>query len=625
MNSAQILWLSVALFANSICGAADRAESTVEECSSMRRYIAVLCLLLGPAVRSVESAESLSTAPRPVATESATAANYLVENALLAEIEGDSAGREIYLQEALDHDRQNRRARWHQGYVQIDGQWASIEEATHHPAQRKNLKQYRERRAATGNAPREQFELAAWCKQRQLNDEARAHFFSALNRDASYASEAPAFGLVQHEGIWMTRAQAQRQQDLARSDRVALARWKPILARLRSQVMRGEEPAASRAREQLLAIRDPAALSAIESVFSENVPDEALLAVAMLKNIPGQRAATLLTRQSVYNADDSVRRAAAEALAPRSLYCYAPLLLAALEPRVEASFENIQQEGAATVRLTLLREGPMSNLVLNETLQVAPSIGAVNSQLAESQRSRAREQAIIAREAERAVVRVQEANARIDAHNKRVETVLANAAGATGSRPRDYWEWWYQQNDVYYPPEYPTQEYNQSRTELYGNVSECFIAGTQVWTSTGQRPIETIEIGDRVLAQDIETGELAFKPVLATSVRPPAELLKLQIGGQEFITTRGHPVWVIGAGWRMAKELSVGDRLHTATGAVEVEAIAPGPQAEAHNFVVAEFNNYFVGDIKLLVHDNSLRRHTDAALPGLVLAAEAAR
>ena len=32
---------------------------------------------------------------------------------------------------------------------------------------------------------------------------------------------------------------------------------------------------------------------------------------------------------------------------------------------------------------------------------------------------------------------------------------------------------------------------------------------------------EEIRIGDRVLAQDVETGELAYKPVLQTTIRPP--------------------------------------------------------------------------------------------------------
>ena len=55
--------------------------------------------------------------------------------------------------------------------------------------------------------------------------------------------------------------------------------------------------------------------------------------------------------------------------------------------------------------------------------------------------------------------------------------------------------------------------------------AECFAAGTLVWTKTGQRPIESLEIGDLVLAQNVDTGELAYKPVIGRTVRPPKRLV----------------------------------------------------------------------------------------------------
>lgn len=591
----------------------------------MRRSI--LLFALASALFSTTTLLSAEVRKRHSDTSSAAAAaQRFVELALHSELEGDLEGRTLYLQEALELDRDHAPARWRLGQVQIDGRWLSFEEAVDHVNREKRLVAYQRRRAETDDTPRQQFELAAWCKQQKLYDEARAHFFSALNNDQRYSAQAESFGLVQQDNIWMTREQAKRLSEQERADRIALARWKPLIARLKSQILRSDESRAAAARDELLAIRDPQAVPAIEAVFSTDNTQESLLAVAALENIPGQRAATTLTQLAVLNASPEVRQAAAEALAPRSYYCYAPLLLAALQAPLEARFETIEQAGAAVVRLTLLREGPMANVVLNETLQVAPDVGSEElggTEFAESQRSRNREQAIVNQQRAAAQARVGQVNQRIGELNHRVESVLATAAGAAGSRPRELWQWWYDHNDIYYPPEYPTVEHSETYTQLYNNVSECFVAGTPVWTATGLRPIETIEVGDRVLAQDVETGELQFKPVLATSVRPPTELLRLHISGEEFVTTRGHPLWVNGQGWRMAKELSVGDQVHTAQGAVEVESIEPGPEAEAYNFVVAELNNYFVGHVKLLVHDNSLRRHTDAVLPGLVLPAGA--
>ena len=44
----------------------------------------------------------------------------------------------------------------------------------------------------------------------------------------------------------------------------------------------------------------------------------------------------------------------------------------------------------------------------------------------------------------------------------------------------------------------------------------CFGAGTLVQTLGGPQKIESIAVGDRVLAQNIDTARLSFQPVLAT-------------------------------------------------------------------------------------------------------------
>jgi hypothetical protein len=138
-----------------------------------------------------------------------------------------------------------------------------------------------------------------------------------------------------------------------------------------------------------------------------------------------------------------------------------------------------------------------------------------------------------------------------------------------------------------------------------------------VWTKIGQRPIETLEIGDLVLSQNVDTGQLAYKPVIGRTVRPPSAIMKLSVGGEEIQATRGHPFWVAGAGWRMAKEIEGGAVLHGITCAPRIEAVETAIDAEAFNLIVADFNTYFVGDSGVLVHDNTPRKPTRATLPGL--------
>ena len=68
----------------------------------------------------------------------------------------------------------------------------------------------------------------------------------------------------------------------------------------------------------------------------------------------------------------------------------------------------------------------------------------------------------------------------------------------------------------------------------------------------------------------------------------------------------------------MAKELQVGDRLHSVAGTATVEGITEFPEREAYNLVVQDFATYFVEQPRLLVHDNTARQVTAALVPGLV-------
>jgi hypothetical protein len=145
----------------------------------------------------------------------------------------------------------------------------------------------------------------------------------------------------------------------------------------------------------------------------------------------------------------------------------------------------------------------------------------------------------------------------------------------------------------------------------------CFPQGTLVRTQTGPQPIEEIRAGDLVLSQDVESGELAYKPVLKTTVRPPCGILRLEIDDEAIAVTRGHPFWVSGIGWRMAKRLEVGQLIHGVRGSQPIRRLEKEPDQAAYNLVVGDFNTYFVGESGILVHDNTYRRPTTSLVPGL--------
>jgi hypothetical protein len=222
--------------------------------------------------------------------------------------------------------------------------------------------------------------------------------------------------------------------------------------------------------------------------------------------------------------------------------------------------------------------------------------------------------------------RVRNANTTSDALNSRIIPVLTATTGQEFDTARQWWDWWRNDNE-YYGYDHPVDYQYSSGTEshTYGHLEDrvsynpsCFVKGTPVWTKTGRRPIESLELGDLVLAQDVNTGELKYSPIIGRTVRPPSPIVKLSIDKEELRTTRGHLFWVPGIGWRMAKELEKGARLHGLKGSSEIRSGESDGEAEAYNLVVADVDTYFVGNHGLLVHDNTPRSPTQAILPGVI-------
>lgn len=129
-----------------------------------------------------------------------------------------------------------------------------------------------------------------------------------------------------------------------------------------------------------------------------------------------------------------------------------------------------------------------------------------------------------------------------------------------------------------------------------GGGCTCFPAGTQVATPNGPQAIQTLRIGQRVLAEDPATGRVepeAVQAVIDDGVKP---LLALALSDGEAITvTVDHPFYVDSglflreSGWLQAGQLQPGDRLRTADGrgAVVVGLRRNVGRAEVYTLTVA--------------------------------------
>ncbi|WP_256972605.1 HINT domain-containing protein [Saccharibacillus sp. O23] len=135
----------------------------------------------------------------------------------------------------------------------------------------------------------------------------------------------------------------------------------------------------------------------------------------------------------------------------------------------------------------------------------------------------------------------------------------------------------------------------------------CFTAGTQVKTDQGDKNIEDIQVGDKVLSQDDVTGEEGYKTVTATFNHMADEIYTIHVGDQEIESTYNHPFWVEGKGWTYVKDLKVGDWLEQADGTKrKIEQIEHEQrQARVYNMTVDEFHTYFVSDLGIWVHNTS--------------------
>jgi len=132
----------------------------------------------------------------------------------------------------------------------------------------------------------------------------------------------------------------------------------------------------------------------------------------------------------------------------------------------------------------------------------------------------------------------------------------------------------------------------------------CFAGGTMVRTLQGAKAIETIRPGDQVLTLDTATGRLDYRAVVTAFHNPPNWTYKIGLGRESVHPTGIHRFWKAGEGWVMARDLKPGDRLRTVNGVVEVVSAEKEKIQPVFNLLLSGGDNYCVGGLGLVAHDN---------------------
>ncbi len=599
------------------------------------RLLLGLCLLLPALILAAED-DLLVVQESP--------ASAIVKAALQAEVDGDASRRKALLDAALESEPQHAEARWHSGYVHVNDQWIEVASAEKITAESPAPTHYRKLRDRTvsGLAPSldrsnfagslaDELSLARWCRKHGLEDREKLHWTNVVRLDPSNAEARQRLGLREFRGRLMTASQIQDWKQGMQEYQRALDEWNPKLSRWRREIERSSLPQLTDAWQQFTKLDDATAVPSLEKIFYRSDLDFQRKIIPVLGNIQDQIATDALMRISLNTENSELRHAAATELGDRSWFGFVPNLLAQLETPVQYRYVVKTLSAGVTSQLYLTKENPDAVVTVSNSVTTGVPLyidperrtagNLVRMELLQQERI-AEEASKLYRQLAASVQAVERTNAQRIVFNDRVYSVLGTSTGQRlRPEPSYWWDWWRDYNEYEDSEEKPyvhfaRRRYNDRSIRL--RSMSCFVAGTPVWTESGAMSIEDLRVGDRVLSQDPDSGELSYQIVLETTIRPASPTLRLQISGDEIVATLGHPMWVVGRGWTMAKELKPGDQLHGVAGGVTIDHIEPGPMAEAHNLVVAQTNTYFIGKQRLLVHDNMPRRAIDSPLPGWV-------
>lgn len=568
-----------------------------------------------------------------------------VEKVLRDEVAGP-VDRRQRLSETLASHPDSPSARWQSGFVREGDNWRSFDDATGDAAATSTLNEYRRRRGETEPSFSGQMTLAGWCRKQGLNDQEYAHLQAALRLSPEQPSPAllARLGCRQVAGIWLSRENLRDWQKLNRQTTESLRRWE---ARLRSiaEGLSGSRAKRANALARLRDIAEPSAIPAIELILAGESEDEALVALETFARISGPEASLALAKQAVFSKWPEIRSAATKALRARNFDDFVPGLISLLATPVvrvdlpaSSNFRDSWFFGPI-----VLWHGYLLARETEDQFQVA-SFHAVDFRINEyvnglrlngtefrASRGNNRLDSVLTHDVSRLLAdesraqerALSELNDRTRELNSRIGSVLAGISGVEPSDdPKAWWSWWRSYSDTQQAGDKPLV--SVSEDNVVGNpaspgivIMSCFAAGTTVWTETGPVAIETITLGDRVLAKDVETGELAFKPVLQTTIRPPKELTTLRFDDETIVCTGGHRFWSSGTGWIKARDVTPQTLLHTVTGSTPVWSAKKGETRETYNLVVADFHTYFVGKTGVLCQDLLIPTGTSALVPGL--------
>lgn len=561
------------------------------------------------------------------------------DSVLFKEADGESVNR----QELAVLDPSSELCRWLSGSVKIADNWRSIDEldATE-PSEL--LNSYEEMRGTEELTVDKHRELARWCSQNGLKPQAQAHWTVVTNY---YADDIEARGMLGHtwiSGEWYSREQLLQADARLKQLVQDLRQWTSPCQKIVKELGSDNVAAQKRALMSLRAIDDPSALAALEIACYEVDESAATPFIETIAKIRTPAACSALTRIAMADPQSKRGDLAITKMKTYPLEFYVPELLGLLSTPIETRVQyDVNYLGELLLRRAMFRTTSKEQQLVeynrlvrtNEPIVQLVNVSEVVSVRRQSrklyggiqQTSKASSNLDITVDeraaAKNAMQDQQELDRKIEQYNhdlelksKNVYMLLARTTGnSSENKPDAWWAWWRSYNHRS-PAALPLSKktYDQvdkAETKLsqltYNGAMQCscLVAGTLIQTNQGLKAIESINVGDIVLAQDVESGELCLKPVVRKTLRPPETIYCIKTEEGDIRATGGHRWWVAGRGWLMSAQLEPDMQLHNAKGTTKVAAVKTEAEPfPTHNLVVDGYHTYFVGPQRVLSFDN---------------------
>jgi hypothetical protein len=557
------------------------------------------------------------------AMKSKPQAAALVQQALTAEVNGDGASRGEQLARAIESSPDYARARWAAGYVEQEGTWLKFDTATGGNRDQEKLAVYRQMREDAADTAEGHLKLANWCHQQGLKDEEQAHLQRVLDFEPNRTDVRERLGMKRVGGVWMMPREAQQAAVRGKQAVKDLNHWRPRVEKFRAALQGPAGRIRDLAAQHVREIRDPTAIVALETVLAPSCDEAGAAVVDALAALKRPDASIALARIATFSESSETIDAARAKLKTLPLEQFVPAMLASLSiPEAARTVIASDRYGRLIFQQAFSYEGAdRKRLFVFDNIYSTYSIYGF--------RDRQSGAALAAESVSGSVIsaaRLMAADAQnhtISRTNAHIIETLRDVTGEPLSAdPRAWWQWWNELNEIVPVGDKPTDvNYVVEETTLLSSTRPhcaCLIAGTPIWTDRGPIAVEKMHVGDRVLAQDDASGELAYKPVLRTTVRPRSALLHISLPDETIVASGGHPFWIAGRGWVNARHLEPGMLVHTVTGTVPVKRVDIEEQGQqpVYNLVVEDFHDYFAGNSHVLLHDITPREPTLGPVPG---------